>query len=240
MTINNIISERLTKARTEYNQHGRETMKEVADSADVPLPMTTISAMENGKSQTPQNLRYLAVHYGVPMDYLFGMEGAVPNPNPEIQAVCKMTGLSEEGIKTLALYAAFDATDINELSSFVRSEKRTPVYTSSEEGSLPNRIISAKGFGEFIEAFYRLEKTDAHINDEIDRVWDCIRAGTSKQLLDCSIDKNGLERDYKIAMYELWESLRKLASELIPIEDTVKNSLRLCHEALVDSQKRES
>lgn len=77
-TLNEVISDQLKKARTVYNQHGRETMQVVADSPDVLLPMTTISAMENGKSLTPQNLKRLRDHYGVSMDYLFGDEGAAP------------------------------------------------------------------------------------------------------------------------------------------------------------------
>ena len=48
MVLNEFIGMRLKEARIKYNHHGKQTIKEVADSKDVPLPLSTISAMENG------------------------------------------------------------------------------------------------------------------------------------------------------------------------------------------------
>ena len=70
MSVRKTIGLRLKNARQIYNQHGPMTQAEVA--AALQIPVTTISAMESGKSQTPENLLILADYYRVNMDYVFG------------------------------------------------------------------------------------------------------------------------------------------------------------------------
>ena len=69
-SLRSVIGNRLKTARQMYNQHGPQTQKEVAEAVGIPL--TTISAMENGKSLDPKNLDMLARYYKVSMDYIFG------------------------------------------------------------------------------------------------------------------------------------------------------------------------
>ncbi len=210
MSVNKTIGERLRLARTEFNTNGAETMKEVSGST--PLPMSTVSAMESGKSLTPENLKILAEHYGVSLDYLFDIPGAVPNPDVEIQGVCRNVGLSEEAVKTLRQYFVF------------------------EDNTLPDQIICAKGYGDFIGAFHQIQRLNDRIQGEVDRVWNCIRSATDEELRDCTLDHQGLERDYKISIYELWESLFALVREIIPIENAIKSDVRRCYDALFDAQ----
>ena len=69
-SLRSIMAVRLKNARTMFNQHGGQTQKEVAEA--IGIPVTTNSAMENGKSMDPDNLDRLARYYRVNMDYVFG------------------------------------------------------------------------------------------------------------------------------------------------------------------------
>ena len=237
MTLNTLIGIRLKEARTKYNRHGKQTLKEVSDSKDVPLPLATISAMENGKSMTPQNIRDLAEHYGVSLDYLFGIEGAVPNPDTDIQTLCRKTGLSMEAINTLSLWALTGGVDVMPDPFPAASQGKTSLQYTDFGQNMPDRIISAKGFGRFIEAFLNLQLLNDQINKRVDLVWDCIRTG--KDLRECDLDNSEIERDRDIAMYKLWESLRNLANEIIPIETTTKENVQRCIDSLIAANARE-
>lgn len=66
--------ERFKDARINYNQHGKQTMKQVADA--VKLSQSTISDLENGEKDRRVNCEdviKLAAHYGVSTDYLLGL-----------------------------------------------------------------------------------------------------------------------------------------------------------------------
>ncbi len=237
MVLNEFIGMRLKEARIKYNHHGKQTIKEVADSKDIPLPLSTISAMENGKSMTPQNIRDLAEHYGVSLDYLFGIDGAVPNPDTDIQTLCRKTGLSTEAINTLSLWALTGGVDVM-TEPFPEANQGKTVKEFTDFGqNMPDRIISAKGFGSFIDAFLNLQQLNDQINKRVDRVWACIRTG--KNLRECDLNSAEIERDRDIAMYKLWESLRNLVNEIIPIETTTKENVQSCIDSLIAAHARE-
>lgn len=62
---------------------------------------STLGLWETGDTlPDARSLHDLAVYYGVSADYLLG-ESGVKAANPEIQAICKYTGLSEESINVL-------------------------------------------------------------------------------------------------------------------------------------------
>lgn len=62
---------------------------------------STLGLWETGDTlPDARSLHDLAVYYGVSADYLLG-ESGVKTANPEIQAICKYTGLSEESINVL-------------------------------------------------------------------------------------------------------------------------------------------
>lgn len=62
---------------------------------------STLGLWETGDTlPDARSLHDLAVYYGVSADYLLGGSG-VKTANPEIQAICKYTGLSEESINVL-------------------------------------------------------------------------------------------------------------------------------------------
>lgn len=68
--LRHIIGQRLKAARLRANANGAETQAEAAEASGI-LVMT-LSAMEHGKSLTPENLAALARHYRVSLDYIFG------------------------------------------------------------------------------------------------------------------------------------------------------------------------
>ena len=68
--LRHIIGQRLKAARLRANANGAETQLEAAEAAGIPV--MTLSAMEHGKSLTPENLAALARHYRVSLDYVFG------------------------------------------------------------------------------------------------------------------------------------------------------------------------
>ena len=70
MELNQRIAVNLLAARKLRNRNGAETQAEAAEACGI--KQTTLSAIENGRSQTPENLLKLATHYGVSLDWLFG------------------------------------------------------------------------------------------------------------------------------------------------------------------------
>ncbi|MEY8262378.1 helix-turn-helix transcriptional regulator [Oscillospiraceae bacterium 50-60] len=93
---------RFKKARTDHNQHGPQSTKEVAQATGI-----TKSLIEDIESTagTPRNVGYLTVkklakYYGVSSDYLLGLS-ETPSIDEDIQVACKVTGLSEKAISRL-------------------------------------------------------------------------------------------------------------------------------------------
>lgn len=86
---------RFKLARTKYNQHGQQTVKEVSEITGVTgsliddLESTAGRRRDVGYSKIVK----LAEHYGVTSDYLLGLSGT-PSVKEDIQVVCKTTGLS--------------------------------------------------------------------------------------------------------------------------------------------------
>lgn len=96
------VKNRFKRARTIYNQHGQQTVKEVATITGVTGSLIDDLESNAGK---PRDVGYskivkLAKHYGVTTDYLLGLS-ETPSVDEDIQVVCKVTGLSEKTINAL-------------------------------------------------------------------------------------------------------------------------------------------
>lgn len=95
--------ERFKDARIVHNQHGKQTMDEVA--AATGLQKSLIQALEDdsaNRSVGYDKVAKLAAHYHVSADYLLGLSDVV-SPNTEIRAMCDSLGLSEKTVKTFEL-----------------------------------------------------------------------------------------------------------------------------------------
>ena len=87
--------DRFKDVRLIYNQHGKQTMDEVAKASGV--AKSVISNAEADKGLTADSLEKLAQHYGVSADYLLGLSD-IRTRDPENRAICEYTHLSEEVI----------------------------------------------------------------------------------------------------------------------------------------------
>ena len=87
--------ERFKDVRLVYNQHGKQTMDEVAKASGV--AKTVIHNAEDNKGITADSLAKLALHYGVSADYLLGLSD-IRTRDPENREVCEYSHLSEEVI----------------------------------------------------------------------------------------------------------------------------------------------
>lgn len=94
---------RFKLARTIYNQHGQQSVKEVTRITGV-----TGSLIDDLESDVwkQRDVGYskivkLAKHYGVTTDYLLGLS-ETPSVKEDIQVVCKTTGLNDDSILLLS------------------------------------------------------------------------------------------------------------------------------------------
>ena len=101
-----LFAERMKDTRICHNQHGKQTMDEVAKATGV--SKSTIHDLENEDSTRNvgfQDIRKLAIHYGVSTDYLLCLSD-VRSRDTDLQALCRYTGLSEEALNVLHYYAS--------------------------------------------------------------------------------------------------------------------------------------
>lgn len=128
---------RFKLARTKYNQHGHQSVKEVAAATGVTRSLIDdLEASAGGKRGVSyMKVATLAKHYGVSTDYLCGLSG-VETPNKELQEICEYVGLS-----TVAV------TALNQLS---HSPYAYPIGTTAKGYTWPSidiidTLISSKG-----------------------------------------------------------------------------------------------
>lgn len=92
--------ERFKDARTVHNQHGHQTMAQVHKATGI-----SASLIQELEDDSDRDFGYckivkLAEHYGVSVDWLVGLAPA-RTVDPEIQGICKYTGLSSGTITQL-------------------------------------------------------------------------------------------------------------------------------------------
>ena len=101
MNIQLTFGERLKDARTVYNRHGSQTMQQVMEATGV--GKTLMSGLENGEDRGTdyRNIRTLANHYGVSLDWLIDGGNNPISREADIHTACKTTGLSESAVVML-------------------------------------------------------------------------------------------------------------------------------------------
>lgn len=101
------IGERIAALRVEKE----ETQQQLADSLGV--KRETIKFWEGGNRQIKGgDIIKIARHFGISTDYLLGISD-VKAPETSMQAVCDMTGLSEESIFSLQILKKFHDKELN-------------------------------------------------------------------------------------------------------------------------------
>lgn len=94
------MGERFKDARTVYNQHGHQTMAQVHNATGISASMIKELEADSSRDFGYCKISKLAEHYGVSTDWLLGL-APTRTIDPEIQGVCKYTGLSESSVKYL-------------------------------------------------------------------------------------------------------------------------------------------
>lgn len=132
---------RFKKARTEHNQHGPQSTKEVAQATGI-----TKSLIEDIESTagTPRNVGYLTVkklaqYYGVSSDYLLGLSGT-PSVDEDIKVVFKITGLSEKAINTLN---GADSDELDFISFLIERRISNDISSMAYGCAIDKRMIMA-------------------------------------------------------------------------------------------------
>lgn len=93
---------RFKEARTKYNQHGQQSVKDVSQMTGITGSLIDDLESNVGKLRDVGYLkvRKLAEHYGVSSDFLLGLSDT-PSVKEDIQVVCKTTGLTENAIEAI-------------------------------------------------------------------------------------------------------------------------------------------
>ncbi|MCD8117496.1 MAG: helix-turn-helix transcriptional regulator [Oscillospiraceae bacterium] len=144
-------ADRLKAARTEYNKHGKQTLREVADTTWVSASL--ISDLEAGSPRDVgyQKISRLADHYGVAVGWLLD-ETDTRTADMDVRGVCEYTGLSEAAVERLVSFKQEnDRTGTSDILSLLLEAKGITVLLDgiltiavASEGE-ETRIQSEKG-----------------------------------------------------------------------------------------------
>ena len=136
-------AKRFREARTKRNQHGTQTLMEVAEATGIST--STLSTLENPEhSRVPssKNVNILAQHYGVNPGWLLG-QSISPSMDVNTQMVTDYTGLSTEAIRIIRNLTR-DEIDRRLVNAFIESEEfQKLIYTA--------QVIRDPGTGEVAE-----------------------------------------------------------------------------------------
>lgn len=98
-------------ARIKHNQHGKQSVKDVASRTGITKSLIDDleSSLEKKRGASYLTVKKLAEYYGVSSDYLLGLTPH-PTPKAEIRAMCDYTGLSDKAVEVLH-YATLPEAD---------------------------------------------------------------------------------------------------------------------------------
>ncbi len=180
-------AKRFREARTKKNQHGAQTLMEVAEATGISI--STLSTLENPEhSRVPssKNVNILAQHYGVNPGWLLG-QSISPSTDLNTQMITDYTGLSADAIEIIRSLPR-DEIDRRLVNAFIESEEFAKLLCTA-------KVIRDPGTGEIAEKKPVVDYAQA-MND----------AGNSSDLLIFS------ERDREELI--LWKAQR-LAEQMI-------------------------
>ena len=165
--------ERFKDARTVYNQHGHQTMAQVHKATGV-----STSLIQELEDDSDRDFGYckivkLAEHYGVSIDWLLGLAPA-KTVDPEIQGVCKYTGLSEASVKYLYSKQATNDPHIAHLIDSVLFSSDCDFFDTTHLELLGELLCSGSGVEDSIwgvlldiaDAKKRYTHRNSHLNKE--------------------------------------------------------------------------
>lgn len=173
-----------------------ESQQELADSIGVKRETIKFWESNSGRHIKDTDIIKLARHFGVSADYLLGLK-EVESPDPDMQAVCAFTGLSQEAVQGIL---------------GVRKQGVYLLPTGPFE--IFDRLLSAPGLYSFVARLHKVyDLTDAWKNGfpvPYDNAHDEYEAlGTMLDNLD-------------IALYRLSETTKQIASDLFGVDEVTK------------------
>ena len=160
---------RFQKARTEYNQHGQQSVKDVSKATGITASLIEDLELDSyNRAVGYQKIKVLAKYYGVTSDYLLGLSG-VPTQDKNIQNASQCTGLSLD-----AIYFFEDLKDLP-------AEKKERILFAV------NTLLSESRFDESVLFWEHIAKylaTEGKFNLLLDGVPDVLEAA---EVLEASI-----------------------------------------------------
>lgn len=209
-TEGDVFASRLREVMEKRGENQTTLAAKITNQSGV-IQRQSISQYMQGQSK-PDTVRLTGIckALNVSSDYLLGLADH-ETPDVDLRKACEYIGLSEDAVMTLRQYLAFESND------------------------LPNQIIGAKCFGEYIKAFDRLQWLNNKIINCVERARAYIQAGKQKEIEADVFDRNSIESETDIAMYKLRKAHWNLINEIVPIETTTKEQVRQCEKSIMDA-----
>lgn len=167
------MGERFKDARTVHNQHGNQTMAQVHNATGISASMIKELEADSSRDFGYCKISKLAEHYGVSIDWLLGLSPA-RTIDPEIQGVCKYTGLSESSVKYLYAKQATNDPHIAHLIDSVLFSSDCDFFDTAHLELLSELLCSGSSVDDSIlgvildiaDAKKRYKQRNHRLNDE--------------------------------------------------------------------------
>lgn len=132
---------RFKLARTIYNQHGQQSVREVAKITGITGSLIDDLESNAGKARDVgySKIVKLAKHYGVSSDYLLGLS-EIPSVDEDIKVAFKITGLSEKAINALN---GADRDELDFISFLIENRISSDISTKAYGCAIDKSIIKA-------------------------------------------------------------------------------------------------
>lgn len=156
---------------------------------------------DGSTSPTPEKIVAVAKYYGVTADYLLGLSDN-PSIDPDIQAACKTTGLSQRAIENIIKLKGMETEVVDEEILCALPIRPLEAFEKMVESS------------EIIELCVRFAALDASCA----RLQLCVE--NSFDSYDIAVSKEGIE----ISLYRLAKQAEALAEDMYKIAETKKKA----------------
>jgi transcriptional regulator with XRE-family HTH domain len=197
--MNRTRDERFKDARLVHNQHGKQTLAEVA--AAVQVTQSQISDLESDAKDRGVDYRTigkLAQHYGVSVDWLLGLI-EIPSPDKDVRITHNLTGLTDKAIATLVSLNGGEETvfTLADGSEYTEISEHNEGYCD---------ILESEHFAELADLFSRVKETISELDKAIDEDLSSSRDERMNQL---KVIAERI-RDLRLLRYEITEVSRKM------------------------------